>query len=353
MTRVDVRFARTRAGRAVAWAAAGHGPYLVRAAHWMTHVEHDVGSPIWGPWIERLGRTFTMIRYDALGTGASDPTPDPPSVEADLDALTAVVDALDAPRVWLLGPSHGASAAIGFAARHPERVEGLVILGGFARGIAARDDAKPEALEYHEALARLVELGWGKRNPSLRALFGARMAPGATKAQADAIQELQRRSCPPARAAAQLRAMAEVDVGVELARVRAPTLVLHARDDQAVPFEEGRRLAAAIEGARLVALESQNHLPLEGEPAFETAFAAIEAFAAHAGAVAPPHLTPKEAAIAELLAEGLDNPQIAARLGSAEKTVRNAVSRIYERLGVEGRPQATVRLRAAGFGAAR
>ena len=130
-----------------------------------------------------------------------------------------------------------------------------------------------------------------------------------------------------------------------------PTLVVHSRRDARVPFDEGRRLAALIPGARFLALESANHVLLEVEPAFavfvEALYDFLGATAAPlaAGARASASLTPltgAEAAVLELLARGLDNHAIARHLGKSEKTVRNQVSTIFDKLGVRTRAEAIV-----------
>jgi DNA-binding NarL/FixJ family response regulator len=130
-----------------------------------------------------------------------------------------------------------------------------------------------------------------------------------------------------------------------------------ARGDARVPFEEGRFLAGLIPGARFVPLESRNHVLLEHEPAFAHCFGEIRSFLGEqepqrGGAGAFPTLTPRERELVELLAHGLDNLQIAAHLGLSEKTVRNKVSAVFDKLDAPTRAQAIVRAREAGFGRA-
>lgn len=200
-------------------------------------------------------------------------------------------------------------------------------------------------------MCTLVETGWGQDNPAFRQMFTTQFWPRATLEHWQAFNELQRRSCTPEAAACLIRMTASVDVSSDLAQVRCPTLVLHCRGDQRAPFEEGRLVAAGIPGARFEPLASDNHLPLLGEPAFDTALSLIDAFLARAASAgAFDTLSPREREIAELLARGLDNAQIAAHLGLAEKTVRNRISALFTKLGVENRGQAIVRARSAGFG---
>ena len=114
----------------------------------------------------------------------------------------------------------------------------------------------------------LMRLGWGQENPAFRQLFTSQFMPGATKAQADWFNELQRVSTSPENAVRNFKANGEVDVTALLPMVTMPTLVMHARDETRVPFDGGRRLAAGIPNARFVPLQSRNHLILEEEPAY-------------------------------------------------------------------------------------
>jgi pimeloyl-ACP methyl ester carboxylesterase len=344
-----VRFTRVASGTRIAWARTGRGPALVRAAHWMTNVEDHASSPVWGPWLARLGRDLSIYRYDARGCGLSGRDEAPPALEASIEELEVVMDAAALPRAALLGISAGAPTAIAYAKRFPERVSHLVLLGGFARGQMCGSPS-PEAVDYHESLLRVMELGWGRRHPAVQQFLTTSMIPDAAPEQIAALNEQQRRSCDGARAAAILRATATTDVRSLLADVTVPTLVMHAASDAMVPVELGRELAASIPGATFETLPTRNHVPLAGEPAFERFCQAVTEFVAGPAARATPPMTPRERELLHAVARGLDNLQIAAHLGIAEKTVRNALSRLYARLGVEGRPQAIVRARELGFG---
>jgi DNA-binding NarL/FixJ family response regulator len=134
--------------------------------------------------------------------------------------------------------------------------------------------------------------------------------------------------------------------------VRTPTLVLHGRNDEVVPIAEGRLIAALIPGAQFVELESRNHILLESEPAWQRFCDEVAAFlgaapAAEDGAFAS--LSPREREILARLTEGLSNAEIAERLGVSEKTVRNHLSHLFDKLGVWSRAQAIVLARDRGF----
>lgn len=347
--RQEVRFAHVASGARIAWARHGVGPALVRVAHWMTHVEHDLQSPIWQPWIERLGRRVQLVRYDERGCGLSSADQVPLGLDTAVEELEVVVEATGRRQVALLGMSGAAAPAVAYAARHPERVSHLVLLGGYTHGLMHRHPSAAQ-VEMHHTVVKLIELGWGQASAAVQQYFTGQMVPDATLDQARALTEQQRLSCDGTRAAAIVEARVRLDVRAWLPQVRCPTLVLHASGDAVVPVELGRELAASIAGARFETLATRNHIPLPGTPAFERLCESVGDFLAPAAAHGLPSLTPRERELLTLVARGLDNLQIAAHMGLAHKTVRNALSKLYGQLDVEGRPQAVARARDLGFG---
>jgi pimeloyl-ACP methyl ester carboxylesterase len=350
--RQELRFTRLPSGARLAWARSGRGPPLLRTGHWLSHLEHDAASALFRPWIEQLGRHATLLRYDERGSGLSQGDGTLPGVDAAVEEIAAVADAAGLHRLPLFGLSGGAAPAIAFAARHPERVERLVLLGAYSHGLLHRtlDDGQRA---YLAAQATLIESGWGVRGSPVQQFLTATLIPAATPEQAAALNEQQRRSCDGARAAAFFRSRLTLDVRAELGAVRCPTLVLHAEGDAAVAIECGREVAAGIPNARFEALPGRNHVPLAGEPAFDRLCEVIGEFlrpAAPLDAAAVAGFSARERALLTLVARGRDNLQMAAELGLAEKTVRNGLSALYARLQVEGRPQAVVRARELGFG---
>jgi len=346
------RFAQLSSGARIAWTRSGPpaAPTLVRVAHWLTNVEYDLRSPIWCPWVERLSRSFRLVRYDERGCGLSGDDPRPRGLEPWVEELEAVVEAaVDAarePKVALLGVSAAVPVAIAYAVRHPERVSHLVVLGGYLQGALHRCRT-PEDRGFLDAQWRLVEFGWGRNDPAVREFFSSRFVPDATPEIRAGLNEQQRRSCDGPRAAQIMRARAEIDVRALAPRVTVPTLVLHGEGDRAVPVELGHEIATSIPGARFESLPSRNHVPLGHEPAFARFCDATVEFVTGAGAA--PRLTPRERELAGLVAQGLDNAQIAARLGVADKTVRNALSALYAKLGVDSRARAVARSRDLGL----
>jgi class 3 adenylate cyclase/pimeloyl-ACP methyl ester carboxylesterase len=263
----EIHFCVTSDGVQLAYARTGGGPPLVKSGNWMTHLEFDFESPIWRHLYRDLSRDHTLVRYDARGNGLSDREVEEVSFQAFVGDLETVVDAAGLERFDLLGISQGCAVSIGYAVRHPERVTRLILYGGYTVGWAKRARSAAEK-EQDAAMLTLMRHGWGQENPTFRQLFTSQFIPGATKEQADWFNELQRNSTSPADAARTFIANGDTDVSALLSQVTVPTLVMHAREDARVPFEQGRRLAAGIPGARFVSLPSRNHLILENEPAF-------------------------------------------------------------------------------------
>ena len=348
-----IRYVRASDGVQLAWADASSGPVLVKAANWLTHLEADWNSPVWGHWIQFLCRHFRLVRYDERGCGMSDWEAEDLSLDrrvADLETVIAVA-ALTEPFA-LLGISQGGAVCVAFAARHPERVSHLVLYGAHVRGAARRGN--PEAARASQAIIDLARFGWGQDNPAFLQVFTSRFIPGATDEQIGWFNELCRKTTSPRRAAALMEARAAVDAVSYLERVRSPTLVVHARDDQVVPLAEGRLIASAISGAQFVELDSKNHILLENEPAWERFRSAVLEFTGREGEPAGEDpafgsLTSREREVLGLLTRGLGNADIARQLSLSEKTVRNHISNVFDKLGVWTRAQAIVFARDRGF----
>lgn len=346
----EIRFTHSADGTRLAYAVHGQGFPLVRAAHWLTNIEQDWRTPVWRPWFDALGDRYRFHRYDSRGCGLSDRKATGATLDVLVADLEAVVDAAKLDRFALLGISQGGAVSMAYAVRHPERVSHLVLLGAFARGPLRRNPT-PEAQEGLRAELKLIEVGWGQDNPAYRQFFTNLIFPNATAEQVQSFNDLQRMSCEPQQAARLVSTFSDIDASPYLARVTCPTLVLHTRGDVCAPFDEGLFMASSIPGARLVPLETRSHVPTPGEPSFDRVVEEIEAFVkgTENGKPAFPDLTRRERQILEHIAGGLDNAQIAARLGLSEKTVRNHITSVFEKIGVENRSQAIVRAREAGF----
>lgn len=271
-----IRFCTTEKGVRLAYATAGSGPPLVKAANWLNHLEYDWESPVWRHLFEWLARDHSLVRYDARGNGLSDWEVDEISFEAFVRDLEYVVDTVGLDRFPLLGISQGCAISIAYAVRHPERVTHLVLYGGYARGRNHRDSA--EEIERGDALKTLIRSGWGLDNPAFRQVFTSLFMPDATAEQARWFNDLQRMTTTPENALRIRDAVDDINVESLLSEIRVPTLVLHCREEAIVRFEEGRRMASMIPDARFVALEGTNHLILEDDPGWPKFMEEVSAF---------------------------------------------------------------------------
>jgi pimeloyl-ACP methyl ester carboxylesterase/DNA-binding CsgD family transcriptional regulator len=354
-----IQFVTADDGVKLAYASSGAGPALLKTANWLNHLEYDWQSPVWNHWFTLLSRHHTLYRYDQRGSGLSDRVDANLGFERQVADLEQIADAAGLERFSLLGISQGAAQAIEYAVRHPERVTHLVLHGGFARGWARRS---PESLRAGQAMTEIVRVGWGAGTAAFRRMFAELLMPQASDEQVEWICELQRRTTTPEIAARIMEVSGNIDVTERLALVRVPTLVLHPRRDAMVPFDEGRRMAAGIPGARFVELDGDNHVLVEGEPAaerFKTVvgeFLGWEREAPRRRAADMPlpsgelaMLTTREHEILDLVASGASNQEIAGRLFISEKTVRNHLTAIFDKIGVSSRAQAIVFARDRGL----
>lgn len=273
-----VQFCRSADGTRIAFGTSGSGPPLVRAGHWLTHLEHDWHSPLWRPLLEALSQRYQLTRHDQRGNGLSDWNVASLSLEHFVEDLEAVVDAAGLKRFGLYGTSQGAAIAISYAARHPDRVSHLILHGGYHRGRLVRvSDAEREEAS---AILTLMRHGWGRRgSPFIRA-FATMFIPDGTPEQLNSLADLQSRTTPPENAARIRTAIDMFDVTDLLPAIRVPTLVFHAREDGIQPLDQGRELAEGIAGAEFVLLESRNHVLLPQEPAWLDFFSRMDGFLA-------------------------------------------------------------------------
>jgi DNA-binding winged helix-turn-helix (wHTH) protein/pimeloyl-ACP methyl ester carboxylesterase len=263
----EVTFCRTTDGVNLAVATSGSGLPVVKTANWLNHIEFDWQSPVWSPLLNLLSEKFHLVRYDERGTGLSDWEVKDISFEAVVRDLETVVDSLGLERFALFGMSQGAAVSIAYATRHPDRVSRLILFGGYPLGWYKRGD--PVDIAQREALLTLIENGWGLDNPAFRQVFTSRFVPGATGEEMSWFNDLQRVSTSPQNAIRLIKMFSVIDVTGLLSRVTMPTLVMHSRGDAGIPFSQGLMLARSIPNARFVALESDNHLILSHDPAWE------------------------------------------------------------------------------------
>lgn len=349
--RQRVRYVEASDGTRLAWAEAGTGPVVVKAANWLTHLEYEWQSPVWKHWIRFFSEHCRFVRYDERGCGMSDWNGSALSLDQWVDDLKSVIDAAQpAGPVTLLGISQGAATCILYAIRYPERVARLILYGGYARGALRRGG--PETASSYRAMIDLARVDWGRDNPTFRQVFTSRFIPEGSPEQLGWFNDLCLKSTSGEVAARLFEARGVIDITEAVDKLQRPTLVLHARNDEVVPIAEGRFLATKIPDAEFIELDSRNHVLLENEPAWPRFQEAVVRFLrprnleANSAFAA---LSPREHQVLGLIADGLSNADIASRMQISEKTVRNHASNVFDKLGVWSRAQAIVFARDRGF----
>ena len=337
-------------GVRICYATVGEGPPLVKAPNWLTHLEFEWQSPVWGHWWEELAQSHFVVRFDQRGSGLSDWNVEDLSFDAWVRDLEAVVSTLDLENFVLLGISQGGAVAIDYLARNPGKASKLILYGAYSRGSLKRG----EALEEFEARLTLTRHGWGRDDPAYRQMFTSRFMPEATAEQAGWFNDLQRISTSPENAARIQTVTANIDVLDLVSEVDVPTLVIHGLHDRQVPFEQGRQLGALIPDARFVPLESKNHLLLRSEPAWQMVLSEVRRFlgveeetlqipAAQATAITyPDGLTQREVEVLRLASLGKTNQEIAEELVISLRTVANHVTSILNKTIASNRTEAAV-----------
>ncbi len=328
----EVRFCRADDGVRLAWARHGSGPPLLIVSCWLSHLQHDWQSPVWRHFLDDLGDVATVVRYDERGFGLSEWDVADFSLERRLADLETLVEAAGLSRFAVLGMSGGAPVALAYAHAHPERVTRMVLYGAMAAG-----GLRPEHSDEEAAFLAMIRAGWARPDPLFRRVFTNAFIPDANEQQMEWMDELQRTSTNTDNAVCSRIARRQVDVSHLLPDIAAPTLVLHADDDRVAPAW-GVRLAAEIPDARLVMLDSRNHVLLADEPAWQVFRREVADFIEPDRVSVPvDHLSDREREILLLAADGLDNTEIAERLTLSVRTVERHFQNVYLKLGLSGR----------------
>jgi pimeloyl-ACP methyl ester carboxylesterase/DNA-binding winged helix-turn-helix (wHTH) protein len=266
--RQQIRFCVTPDNVRLAYSTVGHGPSIVRVANCFNHLDFEWGSPIWRHWVRDLARGHSLLRYDGRGNGLSQRNVDNFSLDAWVQDLETVVDAAGLDTFALMGHSQGSAVAITYAVRHPERVSHLILCGAYSRGACHRESA--EVLEARRALETLVDLNFGKSNPSFFHFVTSFYIPEAASPEVQNwFKDLQLISVSSSNLVQFMRACDEINIRDLLPRVAVPTIVFHSHGDRVAPPEEGRIVATEIPNARFVPLTSGNHFLLAEEPAWK------------------------------------------------------------------------------------
>src|SRR5215475_42778 len=270
-----VEFFTTSDGVRIAYNIGGQGSALVRTIHWLNHLDFEWRTPQRQQWLSEIMRHNTLLRYDQRGSGLSDWNVSDFSFERTIRDFEELVDAIGLEKFSILGGCQGAAVGIAYSVRHPERVTRLIINGTFANGWPAPG---PGAREHLEAMLTLIRSGWGRDNPAFRHLWTTLFRPDADQVEASWLNELQRVSSSPENAARMIAEFPNIRILDMLPKISCPTLVLHSRDDGAVPLQEGKLIAARIRGSRFVELRSRSHMVGPGDAGWEQLVREFSAF---------------------------------------------------------------------------
>jgi pimeloyl-ACP methyl ester carboxylesterase/DNA-binding CsgD family transcriptional regulator len=337
----QVRFCRAPDGVRIAYAVHGHGPPLLISTCWLSHLQFDWESPVWRHFLRDLGEFATVIRFDERGHGLSDWDVTDHSLEARIGDLEAVADASGVDRFALMAMAQGGPVAISYAARHPERVSRLLFYGSYSASASISLSAEDRELE--DTFGQLIKVGWARPDSTFRRVFTSLMIPGATEEQMCWLDDLQRVAVSASTAYLSRRQRLAADADPLLASLDVPTLILHSVGDRMNSFAYGRHLASSIAGARLVALESENHIVLEHEPAWPVFVDEVRSFLEPDAQQATSHdrpedvLSSRELEVLRLVAAGHDNTAIAAELHLSLRTVERHLQNVYGKLHLQGR----------------
>jgi pimeloyl-ACP methyl ester carboxylesterase/DNA-binding CsgD family transcriptional regulator len=351
-----IAFVRSKDKTNIAYALSGDGPPVVRAGTWLTHVHHDWESPIWSHWLRFMSERNTLVRYDPRGCGLSQSEVASISFNDWVDDLEAVVDRLELKSFPLFGMSQGAAVAVEYAIRHPERVSQLILYAPLVTGWRGRDNTIAHAWNSME---QLVLSGWGETNMAFPSMFAHLFLPDAAPETKHWYAELQRKSASKEVASRFMNVLADIKMFAKLKQLSVPTVVVQIARDQVIDPKSVIGIAGEIPGSQFVSIDSSNHILLEDEPGWQefksifTRYVPGGSARTSLQATTDPQLleqlSKREQEILGAIAKGLNNQQIADGLFISEKTVRNHITNIFDKLGVSSRAQAIVLAKDSGL----
>lgn len=264
LARQQVRFCHSADGTMLAWAELGSGTPVVRAPAWITHLEQDDLHPGNGLWNGTLSARHRLIRFDARGNGLSQREIGQITFDQAVADLAAVFDAAEVECGHILAISQGGAVAAAYAARYPDRVASITMIGSYAQGRSRRSEKM--AREKAQAMQAMMAVGWDDEAPSLRSLMADVIAPLASEEDRAAFAEYMRDATTADNMASYRAMLDDLDVTGLLAQVQAPCLVIHMRDDRMQPITQGRMMAAGLPQSRFMAFDGPNHVPTENDP---------------------------------------------------------------------------------------
>ncbi|HYM35490.1 MAG TPA: alpha/beta fold hydrolase [Steroidobacteraceae bacterium] len=350
-----IAFVRSKDNTNIAYALSGEGPPLVRAGTWLTHVQHDWESPLFTHWLEFMSERHTLVRYDPRGCGLSQSVIENISFAGWVDDLETVVDRLELQSFPLFGMSQGAAVAAEYAIRHPERVSQLILYAPLVTGWGGRKNA---ISQLWQSMEQLVLSGWGEDNMAFPAMFANLFLPESPPETRQWHAELQRKSASKEMAVRFMSVLSGLNMFPHLKRITVPTLVVQIAHDQVVDPRSVIGIAGEIPGSEFVSVESRNHILLANEPGWEefkkifrshVPGGASQSETGTSNAASFKELSKRELEILRQIAKGWSNQRIADQLSISEKTVRNHVTNIFDKLGVSTRAEAIVLAKESGF----
>lgn len=243
----------------IRYARRGSGPPVV--------LVHGFSSSMytWSEVLPLLARQHDVVAVDLPGFGGSD-IPRRFDEQATAELLSRVMDGLGVPRASLAGNSLGGALCAVTAARHPERVDRLVLLDSAGYNMAPAD--RPPMLRAIAVLpGGLLDL-WPQR-PMMRLGLRQVFYDDSLVTEEKVEEYLAPMARPGARAAARSLLEAGEAFGLPgvLRQVRAPTLVIWGAEDAWIPVRDADRFVRDIPGARKVILERCGHVSQEERPA--------------------------------------------------------------------------------------
>ncbi len=340
----EIRFCTSADGVKIASTTTGSGFPLVRAGTWLSHLDCDIRHSEPSAYIRALSRKHTYVRYDTRGCGLSDRKINSPTFEDGVNDLEAVVDFRKLDRFALLGISMGAATSIAYAVRHPERVSHLVLMNGFATSVFSTPNVSQKALDEAALVLKSAEIGWSGSKSIFRKIFVAQLLGNPSVEQQQELEERMQLSMSGEMAVAYMRNNYSIDIAALCAQVTVPTLVFQCRKDQMIGFEQGRKMAAMIPGARFVPLEAQGHILLSTEPAMQVFDTEVSAFLGTAAALPP--LTPRQLQVLVAIGNGLSDKEIAKSLELSPRTVEMHVAGALKALACSNRAEAVLKAHA-------
>jgi len=251
----SIQFVKRKDGVKIAYSGFGKGQPLVMPPPWVTSLAFVLEDPISNQFIEKLARKSMVIFYDKHGCGQSDRDRKEFTLESELFDLETVVDHLGFDEFTLFGASMSGPISISYTARHPKRVNRLILYGTYANG------EKLAKKKVQVAITSLIRASWGLGSKAIADIF----IPEAKTEELQSLAELQRLSSDPEIAARLLELCYSIDVTETLSDIQIPTLILHREEDKSISIRNGRQLASEIPDALFKILNGAAHPPWYGE----------------------------------------------------------------------------------------